>query len=134
MNILRLSFNLQFNAYSQNYFTNCCSAVGNLQSMKGRMRVIRNWQVLNYFLWDNKLLVNIQFPVISSNSCPLNLMLVRSHQAEVIILKRFIQECNNVTRVHVEQRSCDPGHCKNNTFTLSVTLPTNLTQHVPCTK
>ena len=44
---------------------------------------------------------------ISSNSCPLNLLLVRSHQAEIIIVKRLIQGRNNVTRVRVEPKSCD---------------------------
>ena len=44
---------------------------------------------------------------ISSNSCALNLLLVRSHQAEIIIVKRLIQECNNVTREWVEPRSYD---------------------------
>ena len=38
---------------------------------------------------------------VSSNSCPLNLLLVRSHQAEVIIVKRLVQERNNVTRVEL---------------------------------
>ena len=36
-------------------------------------------------------------------------MFVRSHQAEIIIIKRLIQERNNVTRVRVEPRSCDQG-------------------------
>ena len=35
----------------------------------------------------------------------MNLLLLRSHQTEVIIVKRLIQECNNVTRVRVEPRS-----------------------------
>ena len=38
------------------------------------------------------------------NSYPLNLLLVRSHQAEIIIVKRLIQGRNNVTRVRVEPR------------------------------
>ena len=37
------------------------------------------------------------------NSCPLNWQLLRSHQAEIIIVKRLIQGRNNVTRVRVEQ-------------------------------
>ena len=61
---------------------------------------------------------------ISSNSCPLNLLLVRSHQAKIIIVKRLIQERNNVTRVLVEPRSFDQGRRKNDTFTHSATLPT----------
>ena len=44
---------------------------------------------------------------ISSNSFSLNLLLVRSHQAEIIIENRLIQGRNNVTRVRVELRSCD---------------------------
>ena len=46
---------------------------------------------------------------ISSNSCPLDLLLVRSHQGEIIIVKRLIQGRNNVTRVRVEPISCDQG-------------------------
>ena len=49
---------------------------------------------------------------ISSNSCPLNLLLVRSHQAEIIIVKRLIQGRNSVTRVRVEPRSFDQGRQK----------------------
>ena len=51
---------------------------------------------------------------ISSNSCPLNLLFVWSHQSEKIIVKRLIQGRNNVTWVLVEPRSCDQG--KNNPF------------------
>ena len=61
---------------------------------------------------------------ISSNSCPLNLLLVRSHQAEIIIVKRLIQGRNSVTRVRVEPRSFDQGRRKNDAFTYSATLPT----------
>ena len=41
---------------------------------------------------------------ISSNSCPLNLLLVRSHLVEIIIVKRLIQGRNNVIGVRVEPR------------------------------
>ena len=58
---------------------------------------------------------------ISSNFCPLNLLLVRSHQAEIIIVKRLIQGRNNVTRVRVEPRSFDQGRRKNDAFTHSAT-------------
>ena len=58
---------------------------------------------------------------ISSNSCPLNLLLVWSHQAEIIIVKCLIQGRNNVTRVRVEPRSFDQGRRKNDAFTRSVT-------------
>ena len=61
---------------------------------------------------------------ISSNSCPLNLLLVRSHQAEIIFVKRLIQGRNNVTRVRVEPRPFDQGRRKNDAFTHSATLPT----------
>ena len=63
---------------------------------------------------------------ISSNSCPLNLLFVRSHQAEIILVKRLIQGRNNVTRVRVEPTSFDLGRRKNDAFTHSVTLLTNL--------
>ena len=62
---------------------------------------------------------------ISLNSCPLNLLPVRSHQAEIIIVKRLIQGRNNVTRVWVVPRSCDHGRRKNGVLTLSTTLPTS---------
>ena len=61
---------------------------------------------------------------ISSNSYPLNLLLVRSHQAEIIIVKRLIQGRNTVTRVWVEPRSFDQGRRENDAFTHSATLPT----------
>ena len=63
---------------------------------------------------------------ISSNSCPLNFLLVRSYQAEIIIVKRLIQGRNNVTRVRDESRPFDQGRRKNDAFILSATLPTNL--------
>ena len=44
---------------------------------------------------------------ISSNSCPLNLLLVRSNQAEIIAIKRLIQKRLNAARVRVEPRSCN---------------------------
>ena len=61
---------------------------------------------------------------ISSNSCPLNLLLVRIHQAEIIIVKHLIQGRNNVTRVRVEPRSFDQGRRKNDAFTHLAMLPT----------
>ena len=61
---------------------------------------------------------------ISSNSCPLNLLLVQSHQAEIIIVKRLIQGRNSVIRVRVEPRSFDQGCPKNDAFTHSAMLPT----------
>ena len=67
---------------------------------------------------------NPMFPWISSNCCPLNLLLVRNHHAEIIIVKRFIEGCNNVSRVRVEPESCDQGRRNNNVFTHSATLPT----------
>ena len=60
---------------------------------------------------------------ISSNSCPLNLLLVRSHQAEITIVKRLIRGHNSMTRVRVEPRSFDQGRRKNDAFTYSATLP-----------
>ena len=42
-------------------------------------------------------------PWISSNSCALNLLLVRSHQSEIIIEKDLIQGRNNVTRYRLNR-------------------------------
>ena len=57
---------------------------------------------------------------ISLNSLPLNLLLVRGRQAEIIIIvKRLIQGRNSVTRVRVEPRPCDQGRRKNDAFTHS---------------
>ena len=61
---------------------------------------------------------------IFSNSCPPNLLLARSHQAEIIIVKRLVQGRNNVTRVRVEPRPFDQGRRENDAFTHSATLPT----------
>ena len=63
---------------------------------------------------------------IFSNFCPLNLLFVRTYQAEIIIVKRLIQKRNSMTRVRVEPRSFDQGCCKNDAFTHSATLPTIL--------
>ena len=71
---------------------------------------------------------------ISSNSCSLKTLLVRSHLAEIIIAKRIIQGRNNVTRVRVEPGSCNQGCSKNDVFTLSATLPTLLIFSVICSK
>ena len=65
------------------------------------------------------------FVKMSSNSCPLNLVLVRSQQAEIIIVKRFIKGRKNVTiRMRVEPTSYDHCRRKNDVFALSATLPT----------
>ena len=61
---------------------------------------------------------------ISSNSCPLNLLLVRSHQAEIIIVKRLIQGRKQRDQGGgLEPRSFDQGRRKNDAFTHSATLP-----------
>ena len=65
------------------------------------------------------------FQWISSNFWPLNLLLVGSHQADVIMGKRLIQGRYNMTRVRVEPKSCDQSR-KNDSFSLSATLPTDL--------
>ena len=56
----------------------------------------------------------------------LNLLLVRSHQAELIIVKRLMQRRNNVTRLLVELRSRDKGRRKNAAFCPSTAPPTSL--------
>ena len=72
---------------------------------------------------------NPMFLCISSNSCPLNLLLVRSHQAKIIIVKRLIQGRNSVTRVPVE--SSNQGRRKSDAFIHSATLPTSATLPLP---
>ena len=62
------------------------------------------------------------FPVDVLTSSHVNLLLVRSHQAEIIIVKRLIQGRNNVTRVWVELMICDQSRRKNDAFTHSATL------------
>ena len=61
------------------------------------------------------------FLSIFSNSCPQNLLLVQSHQSEIIIVKRLIQG-RNMVRVRIEPRSFDQNRRKNEAFTLSATL------------
>ena len=58
------------------------------------------------------------FQRVSSNSCPLNLLLVGCHQAEIIIVKCFIQGHNNANRLWVEPRSRSQGRLTNYAFTL----------------
>jgi len=41
---------------------------------------------------------------------PVNLLLVRSHQTEIIVVKRLIQEHNNATKVGVELTLRDRDH------------------------
>ena len=62
---------------------------------------------------------------------PLNLLFVRSHQAEIIVVKRPIQGRNNVIRVRVEPGLFDPDIRINNAFTLLATLPTRCFYGVP---
>ena len=58
------------------------------------------------------------------DSCQLNLLFVQSYLAEKIIVKRPIQEHNNVTGVRVEPGWCNQGPCENDIFNLLATLPT----------
>ena len=44
---------------------------------------------------------DLMFLWISSNSYPLNLLLIQSHQAEIVIVKRLIQGCNSATGLRV---------------------------------
>ena len=44
------------------------------------------------------------FPLISSNSCLLNLLFVQSHQRGIIIAKRLILGRSNVTRVKIKPK------------------------------
>ena len=51
----------------------------------------KNMHVLSY----DQVSSNPMFLKVSINSCPLKLLLVWSHRGEIIIVKRFIQRCNN---------------------------------------
>ena len=111
------------------YCGSCCSAY--LSSCQETASNAKYWTIRVLFIamatsWLEESARAEDFPMIlwiSSNSCPMNLLLVRSQQVEVIIVKRLIQGHNNVTRVRVEPSLCDQGRRKNNAFTLSATLP-----------
>ena len=62
---------------------------------------------------------------ISLNSCPLNLLHVRSQQAEIIIVKHLIlgERHNYIASMQVEPRSRDQGRRKNDAFIILTTLP-----------
>ena len=63
---------------------------------------------------------------IPLNFCPMNLLLVRSHQAEINHRIASIQRRNDMARVGVEPRSGVQSRRKNDTFTLGRCLPTYL--------
>ena len=54
---------------------------------------------------------------ISLNSCPLNLLFVRSHQTEIIIVKHLIQGRNNMTRWRLNSHHTIRVVVKNDAFT-----------------
>ena len=56
-------------------------------------------------------------------------MLVRSLQAEIIIVKRLNQGRNSVTRVRVEPRSCDQDRRKIDVFIPAATQPPSSVIH-----
>ena len=108
----------------------------------GQRQTLTCWTIRTLFItgllrdWRNPHLLRSfgdpMFLWISSSSCPLNLLLVRSHQAEIIIVKRLIQGRNNVARVRVEPRSLDQGRRKNDAFTHSAMLPTKVPSILLC--
>ena len=55
---------------------------------------------------------------ISSNSRPLNLLLVQSHQAEINIVERLFHGRSNVTRARAEPKLCEQDRYKNDVFTI----------------
>ena len=63
---------------------------------------------------------------IFSNFCSLNLLIVRSSQAEIITVQRLIQGRSNIARVRVEPRS-RLGRRKNDAFTLLATAKLSAT-------
>ena len=119
--------------FRSNTFCSCCSAyLSSSHSMASDTNLLDNAHTFHYI--DYFMIGGIRtclgvsydpmFLWISSNSCPLNLLLVRSHQGEIIIVKHLIQEHNSMTRVRVEPRPFDQGHRKNDAFTHSATLQT----------
>jgi len=74
----------------------------------------RRWR---YILDDSSLLWSCRFPKFpddSFNFFPVTFLLVQSHHAEIIVVKRLIQGRNNTTKVGVEPRSCDHDHAADN--------------------
>ena len=69
---------------------------------------LRSWPFSKFFCWR-------------LTSSHVNLLLVQSHQAEIIIAKRFFQGRINVTRVGMEPRSCDQGRRKNTPLMARIT-------------
>ena len=74
------------------------------------------------------------FQWISSNSCPLNLLLVRSPPSRDNHRKAFIHGFNNMTSVWVKPRSCNQVCCKNDAFTFSTTITGKLTNEITVVK
>ena len=118
-----------------------------VSSFSALKKSIRKKQRLNYLIWFFWL-VYLYPPITRKRRCAMlwtnphplsswpfsswrftfshvNLLLVRSHQVEIIIVKRLIQGRNSVTRVRVEPRSFDQSRRKNDAFTLSTTLKRN---------
>ena len=87
----------------------CCGSIFIFRSLESVRRYLHDDQHTfycnYYFVFEGirtclKVSSDPMFLWISSNSCPLNLLLVRSHQAEIIIIvKHLIQRRNNVTRM-----------------------------------
>ena len=82
------------------------------------LRAWRNPHLVRSFQWP-------KFLVISLNSCPLNELLVWSHRAEIIIVKRLFQRRNNVTRVRSDDDAIRVV-IKTTPLAFSATLPTFL--------
>ena len=74
---------------------------------------------------------NLMFLWIFPNFCLLNLLLVRSYQADITIVKRLVQGRINMTRYRRgKPRLCDQGRRNNNAFTYSATLPTRMKNRI----
>ena len=90
----------------------------------------------NYFFLE-KSASALEFPVIHW-SCGFyrifftNLLLVRSHQADIIMIERLIQGSNNVTWVWMESRSCNQGRRKNDACAFAAALLTLVQEKVLC--
>ena len=82
---------------------------------------------MEFLFWTNCLtLLGVdRIPSFSINFFSRKFAAYSNHHAEIIIVKRLIQECTNVTTVRVEPRLSDRGLRNNDAFTLSAMLLTN---------
>ena len=102
-----------------NCYRCCCKTASYLSSCHRKSFI-----AISTLCWEESALAYRSFQWLNvlvdfSNACPMNLLLVRSHQAETIIAKRLIQG-----RTSVEPWIFNWGSRKIDAFAFSATLPT----------